>query len=93
MVAFLDNGPSGHVHFGQATREPEAERSLESSRRPRRRAAASSVAPVASGYERALRPCIALTQDTATTKRHSAPSSKLITLRERMAPWKFASSS
>ena len=45
------------------------------SRRPGRRAAASSVAPVASGYERALRPCIALTQNAAPTKRHSSSSS------------------
>jgi dephospho-CoA kinase len=45
-------------------------------RRPGRRAAASSVAPVASGYERDLRPCIAHTQDTATTKRHFSSGSK-----------------
>jgi hypothetical protein len=40
------------------------------------RLAASSVAPVASGYERSLRPCLALADRTRTAKRHSETSSK-----------------
>jgi len=42
----------------------------------KRRLAASSVAPVASGYERSLRPCLALVQHTPATRRHSGMSSE-----------------
>ncbi len=43
----------------------------------RRHDAASSVAPVASGYERSLRPCLALADRTRTAKHHSETRSRL----------------
>src|SRR5713101_501657 len=49
--------------------------SLVPSGRAVRRDAASSVAPVPSGYERSLRPCLALAHRTPTTKRHPEMSS------------------